>query len=153
MRWYRKSDLFFNKQRNTEIWLREDNNGIDEFEIDLYLGKKTNLIGLKQNIIDSIKSQLKYYRATREKLYAKNNLEYVAECPVTGFDTARTQPVAQIYGAEYVRTPDTGHVYVKYRPKSSAIENFYLNDITYAATYTDKDKASGNLCFFSGGIR
>ena len=145
MRWHKKSDLFINRDRNKETWIREDNSQTEEFGINLYLGKKTNLLGLKQNIIDSIKSQLEYYRTTREKLYAKDNLEYVPKCPVTGTDTSKTKPVANIYGAEYVQTPDTGHVYVKYRPKSTAIENFYLNDVTYAATYTNKEKANVRL--------
>jgi 2-polyprenyl-3-methyl-5-hydroxy-6-metoxy-1,4-benzoquinol methylase len=145
MKWYKKTDLNINRERNREIWIREENNHTEDFEVELYLGKKTNLVGLKKNIIDSIKEQLKYYRSSRAKLYEKDNLEYVPECPVTGIDTASTKPVVNIYGAEYVQTPDTGHVYVKYRPKSAAIENFYLNDVTYAATYTNRDKANVRL--------
>lgn len=145
MKWYRKSDLYIEKGEPREIWIREEKGTSETFEVDLFLGKKTNLVGLKKNIIDSIKTQLKYYKTSREKLYAAENLEYVPECPVTGFETSKASTVARIYGAEYVQTGDTGHVYVKYRPRSSAIENFYLNDVTYAATYTNKEKAQTRL--------
>jgi SAM-dependent methyltransferase len=64
---------------------------------------------------------------------------------VTGISTKECVEVANIYGAHYVQTPDTGHVFVMNRPTLKSIKDFYLNDVTYAATYTDKASAETRL--------
>ncbi len=130
---------------NREIWTRENGSRSEEFEVDIYLGKKTNLLALKKDIVSSIKKQLKYYKDSREKLFTESELEYVATCPVTGISTEETDHVATIYGGEYVQTPDTGHVYLRKRPTKKAIHNFYLNDVNYATTYTNREGAEFRL--------
>ena len=40
-------------------------------------------------------------------------MELVESCPITGISTEKTKPVSTIYNAEYVQTPDTGHVYLR----------------------------------------
>jgi len=147
MEWKKLTDLNQQGDRAKESWIRFENGLSRQFDLDIYLGKKTDLLSLKKNIVDSIKGQLKYYAETRKKLYGTpvDEKEYVASCPVTGIATEKCTPVANIYGAEYVQTPDTGHVFVKYRPSKTAIHDFYLNDVTYAATYTDKAGAEKRL--------
>ena len=144
MKWFKQSPLVGDGERSNESWIRKDNGTAEEFPVDLYLGKKTNLLTLKKNIVESIKSQVEYYNKSRKELYAGDN-EYVSECPVTGISTEETKEVANIYGAVYVQTPDTGHVYVKNRPTKNTIHDFYLNNVTYAATYTDKKAAESRL--------
>lgn len=144
MKWYRKSSLHLQGQNEKEIWSREQGEDTEDFSVEIDMGKKTNLLKLKSNIIDSIKSKLDYYSETRLKLYS-GPTDYVDKCPVTGVDTESCIDVANIYGAKYVQTPDTGHVFVKNRPTKKSISDFYLNDITYAATYTDKEKAEFRL--------
>jgi len=144
MNWSKKTSLNQQGSTRTETWIRNEGNKDDDFEVDLYLGKKTNLLGLKKDIVSDLTSQLKYYKESREKLYS-GEIDLVDRCPVTGISTEETTPVADIYGANYVQTPDTGHVYVKNRPSNKAINDFYLNDITYAATYTNKASAESRL--------
>lgn len=141
--WNKQTSLGSPTGCTQETWLRTTDSGIESYDIDLYLGKKTDLLSLKKNLVDTIKAQLEYFKTTREELYT--DTEPVVNCPVTGIDTSLTTPLINIYGAEYVVTPDTGHVYVKNRPRKSAIDNFYLNNVTYAATYTDKAKAEERL--------
>ena len=83
-------------------------------------------------------------KKSRKELYAGEG-EYVEKCPVSGIPTEETTEIADIYGAKYVQTPDTGHVYVKNRPTQNTIHDFYLNNVTYAATYTDKSAAESRL--------
>ena len=143
--WNRKSSLSLRNQRDTETWIRNDEEKSSEFEIDLYLGKKTNLVALKKNLIDTIKKQLEYYRSSREELYSAPEMELVESCPITGISTEKTKLISTIYNAEYVQTPDTGHVYLRKRPTENAINDFYLNNITYSATYTNKEAAEFRL--------
>ncbi|MDN5199978.1 class I SAM-dependent methyltransferase [Fulvivirgaceae bacterium BMA10] len=145
MNWHKKTALNTQGEKSREIWIREDEREALNFDLDVYLGKKTDLLNLKKNIVESIKKQLTYYLESRTKLYAGDDKEYVDVCPITGISTEQTSDVANIYGAEYVQTPDTGHVYVKYRPSKKSIHDFYLNDVTYAATYTDKKSAESRL--------
>ncbi|MEL6864691.1 MAG: class I SAM-dependent methyltransferase [Bacteroidota bacterium] len=143
-KWFKQTSLIQQGEQNKETWIRRDGDRLEEYPVDLYLGKKTNLLKLKKNIVENIKNKVSYYQESRKKLYADDH-EYVDKCPVTGISTEETTPVANIYGAQYVQTPDTGHVYVKNRPSKKAIHNFYLNDVTYAATYTDKKAAESRL--------
>jgi len=147
MLWNKLTSLNQQGTKDQEKWIRTKGEETESFDLDIYLGKKTDLLGLKKNIVETLKKQLKYYSETRKKLYAgsEDEKEFVDKCPVTGVETSKTTPVANIYGAEYVQTPDTGHVYVKHRPSSHSINDFYLNDVTYAATYTDKKSAESRL--------
>lgn len=143
LNWQKQTSLVQQGERASEIWIREASDR-EEFPVELFLGKKTDLLGLKKDIVESIKEKLKYYKESREKLYA-GDTTYVEKCPVTGCPTKNALDVATIYGAEYVQTPDTGHVYVKNRPSHKAINDFYLNDVTYAATYTNRATAEKRL--------
>ena len=144
MKWFKQSPLVADGERSKEYWIRKNNGTTEDFSVDLYLGKKTNLLKLKKNIVENIKDKVEYYNKSRKELYSGEN-EYVASCPVTGIATEEAKEVADIYGAKYVQTPDTGHVYVKNRPTKKTIHDFYLNNVTYAATYTDKKAAESRL--------
>ncbi|MEO1434555.1 MAG: class I SAM-dependent methyltransferase [Bacteroidota bacterium] len=144
MKWLKQSPLHLDGDSSQETWIRIDDNKADEYPMDLYLGKKTDLLSLKKNIVSRIKEKIEYYNSSRKELYS-GETEYVESCPVTGIETAKASEVADIYGATYVQTPDTGHVYVKNRPTQKTIHNFYLNNVTYAATYTDKSAAESRL--------
>lgn len=144
MSWSKKTSLVQQGGTDQETWIREEGADANQFGMDIYLGKKTDLLNLKRNVVGNLSEKLTYYAESRKKLYG-GETEYVDRCPVTGISTEKTTPVANIYGAEYVQTPDTGHVYVKNRPSKKAINDFYLNDVTYASTYTDKASAEGRL--------
>lgn len=141
--WNKSTPLVQQGERAQEQWLRQKDT-TETFPVDLYRGKKTDLLSLKKNIVQSIAEKVAYYQDSRRKLYS-DETEYVEACPVTGIATEEANEVANIYGAQYVQTPDTGHVYVKNRPSKKAINDFYLNDVTYAATYTDKKSAESRL--------
>lgn len=144
--WNKLTSLHFKGDCDQEVWIRRgEDGGMEEFPVDLYMGKKTNLLSLKKDIVSNLKSKVDYYRTSRRKLYQDSELEYVPQCPVTGIATEDCVEVANIYGAKYVQTPDTGHVFVKERPTQKAIHDFYLNDVTYAATYTSKESAESRL--------
>jgi SAM-dependent methyltransferase len=131
--------------QSAEIWSRVEGETRNEYEVKTFLGKKTDLLKLKSNIVDSLGSKQKYYRESREKIYAPENLEAVQTCPVCGTSSKETIPAVNIYGAQYAHCLECTHVYVLERPTKSAIEGFYLNDVTYAATYTDKEAAESRL--------
>lgn len=147
MEWFKTTDLNSEGTFARELWIRKTGNKVNKYPMDIYLGKKTDLLRLKKNLIQDIKKQLQYYSKTRKSLYSRSNkeMEYVSHCPITGIPTEKARTVAKIYGAEYVQTPDTGHVYVKYRPTKKQIHNFYLNSVNYAITYTNKASAQKRL--------
>lgn len=144
MKWHKKIHLSQNEKANKETWLRTNQQQVEEYELEIYLGKKTNLLDLKQNIIGNIQEKIDYYQASRSELY-QGETELVKECPVTGITVEKCTEVANVYGAKYVQTPDTGHIFVKNRPTKNTIHDFYLNNVTYAATYTDKKSAESRL--------
>jgi len=144
LKWLKEADLNMQGQIGSEKWIRSDGSNIITYPMDIFLGKKTNLLNLKHDIVNNIKEKVEYYRKTRQKLYSGNKV-YVENCPVTNSNTEDATLVANIYGAEYVQSYSTGHVYVKYRPAESQINKFYLNDVTYAATYANKESAETRL--------
>ncbi len=145
MIWYKKEALSPSGSLRTEQWIREEGKSVSEFEVMTYLGKKTDLLSLKKNIVENIKKQLEYYKSSREKIYQPENLEAVECCPVCGTSADNTTEQVNIYGARYASCNNCSHVYVLERPTQTAIEGFYLNDVTYAATYTDKKAAESRL--------
>lgn len=145
MKWLKTTPLSDKGERNTENWIREHDNDTKSFEVNTYLGKKTDLLSLKKNIVETLKKQQKYYKESRTDIYKPENTEPVSSCPVCGEDSENTVPKTTIYGANYAMCNHCTHVYVLNRPSKSAIEGFYLNDVTYAATYTDKKAAESRL--------
>lgn len=147
LKWQKITSLNQQGEKDTETWIRNIDGVTESYDLDIYMGKKTDLLGLKKNIVEKIKKNLDYYSETRKKLYAGSNdqKEHVTNCPITGISSDKAKEVANIYGAQYIQTPDTGHVYVKFRPSKTSINDFYLNDVTYAATYTDKTAAESRL--------
>lgn len=147
MKWFKMSGMSESGDKQTEKWIRKSDENIEEFDVELYLGKKTNLSNFKKNSVETIKSNLEYYKKSREGLYLvnKSDQELVTTCPVTGISVEKCDDVVNIYGAEYVKTPDTGHVFLKYRAKEKAINSFYTNDITYSTTYTNKETIDSRM--------
>ncbi len=128
-----------------EKWIREEGDQFESFDVQVFPGKKTDLLGLKKNIVDTIRSKQDYYKKTREDIYRPENLEAVTHCPVCEASSDNASLQVNIYGAEYASCNQCTHVYVLKRPTKTAIEGFYLNDVTYAATYTDKVSAESRL--------
>ncbi|MBI4647573.1 MAG: methyltransferase domain-containing protein [Bacteroidia bacterium] len=145
MKWYKTTPLVQQGSEDAEIWLRKSKNGTFEFPVDIYLGKKTDLLTLKKNIVESIKKQVEYYRNSRRLLYSQSETENVSSCPVCNESSENTITKLSVYGAEYVQCNNCSHLFVIRRPSQKAIHNFYLSDISYAATYTDKKSAESRL--------
>lgn len=141
MNWYKKTTLDPRRESNQEIWIRDN----EEFVVETLLGKKTNLLALKKDIVGSLAEKVDYYQTSRKDIYLPENLELVKECPVCQSSSEKTKSEVNIYGAEYVSCDNCTHIYVKYRPTKTAIDGFYLNNVTYAATYTDKSSAESRL--------
>ncbi|MCR9253060.1 MAG: class I SAM-dependent methyltransferase [bacterium] len=145
MKWIRQEAMSEYGEEKNEIWIRQNDESSESFNVKTYLGKKTNLLKLKKSIVEDIPKQLEYYKETREDIYKPENVEQVDKCPVCQSSSSETTSKSNIYGANYVQCKNCTHVYVIKRPTKSAIEGFYLNNITYAATYTDKSAAESRL--------
>ena len=145
MDWLKTTKLTQEGSRDSETWIRKEKDTVETFDVDLYLGKKTDLISLKKNIVSSIEKNVKYYKETRTKLFEGKDMELVTECPVCGKDSKDVELKSVIFGAKYSQCSKCSHVYLSERPNKKSISNFYLNDVTYAATYTDKSAAESRL--------
>jgi 2-polyprenyl-3-methyl-5-hydroxy-6-metoxy-1,4-benzoquinol methylase len=145
MEWYKTTDLSQQGEKGIEKWIREENGNKKEFELEVFLGKKTNLLKLKKNIVEKIKKNLDYYQKTRTELYNNSDMEDVLSCPVCSGSSKDSTKKSNIYGAQYVQCNICSHVYVIKRPAQKTIHDFYLNNITYAATYTDKSASESRL--------
>lgn len=143
--WFKKTSLSTSEENFTETWIREENEDSKSFDVDIYLGKKTDLISLKKDIVKKIKDNIKRYQESRTKLFSESEMENVEECPVCESSSKNIVQRSEIYGAKYCECTNCSHVYLIERPTNKAIHNFYLNDVTYAATYTDKAAAESRL--------
>lgn len=143
MKWYKKELL--SASSNQSQWIRESDGKEEEFAIEQYLGKKTDLLGLKKNVVQNLTEQLAHFQESRTKIYNQEDMNLVEKCCVCGLSSENAILQVSIYGADYVQCQNCTHVYVKNRPSKAAIEGFYLSDITYAATYTDKKAAESRL--------
>lgn len=145
MIWTKKTSLVQQGTEDKEVWSRDINGSKSDFPMNIYLGKKMDMTTLKKGIIDTIHQQNEFYKKSRTDLYQAENTEPVTACMITDVSTDDCKPVATIYGAEYVQTPDTGHVLVKRRPTEKAIHDFYTTSTSYSSTYTDKASSEVRL--------
>lgn len=143
--WQRVSPLQNLPNKSKEIWIRNTNDKDERFNVEIFFGKKTDLLALKKSIVDTLSEKIAYYQKSRTELYGAPNREPVTACPVCDHTSADAVSQVTIYGAEYVQCQSCSHVYVKERPAQKTIYDFYLNDVTYAATYTDKPSAERRM--------
>ncbi|MGI9541787.1 MAG: class I SAM-dependent methyltransferase [Cyclobacteriaceae bacterium] len=143
MKWYKKEPLA--TVGGQSKWIRVADDREQEFVVENYLGKKTDLLGLKKNVVQNLTDQLAHFKETRTSIYHQDDMDLVDSCCICGFSSDNASLQVSIYGADYVQCQNCTHVYVKKRPSKAAIEGFYLSDITYAATYTDKKAAESRL--------
>lgn len=146
MLWSRTAPLAATTEaEGMETWLREEGDETLAFRISVLYGKKTDLLKLKSNVVSSLKDTIAYHQKSRGALYAGDAMEEVGECPVCRTPSSSAVERVVIHGASYVQCAGCSHVYVKRRPTSEAIGQFYLSDTNYAATYVDKSAAEHRL--------
>jgi 2-polyprenyl-3-methyl-5-hydroxy-6-metoxy-1,4-benzoquinol methylase len=145
MKWIKETPLVQQGNENEEKWIRQENGSDASFPVTLYLGKKMDMTTLKKGILESIRKQNEFYKKSRTELYGGNDMQHVKACMITGISADKCAPVANVYGAEFIQTPDTGHVFVKQRPSERAIHEFYSHNSSYASTYTDKASSEERL--------
>ncbi|MBT6227758.1 MAG: class I SAM-dependent methyltransferase [Candidatus Scalindua sp.] len=140
-KWYREHPLGCVGGDRKEKWICKDSNDniIDEAEIAITIGKKTDLLALKKRVLSEIKEQIKYFKRTRKELYAVPDYEAVDVCPVCDARVVDSEEKVVIYGAKYSQCKKCSHVYVVNRASKKAIGEFYLSNVNYASTYTDKE--------------
>ncbi|MGD1889618.1 MAG: class I SAM-dependent methyltransferase, partial [Cyclobacteriaceae bacterium] len=146
MKWYRRETLApIQHTQSEETWIRQQDDQEEAFPLTTFLGKKTNLLKLKKNVVESITQQLAYFKKTRTEVYNQPDKQPVLSCPVCGTPSSESQHQVTIYGAQYVTCNCCSHAYVINRPTPNALHQFYLSDVNYAATYTDKASAEARL--------
>lgn len=146
MPWSRTLPLELSDDRSGERWIRENGHGgTDTFALDVTLGKKTDLLGLKEGVVSTLKDQQEHFRTSRTEIYGKPGRVKVESCPVCQASSEGSRFQVEIYGARYHQCPQCSHVYVIERPSEASINQFYLSDVNYAATYTDRKRAESRL--------
>jgi len=135
MIWKLAQPLTITEQAIEEHWIRE---GL-AFPVTTRFGKKTNLLRLKKEIIETLKKQVAYYNESRRSLFEAEDLEVVGECMVCGAKASDSTPKAEVYGATFSQCPECTHVFRSAGPTKEAVEEFYRTDTHYAATYTSRE--------------
>ena len=138
-KWYREQSFNLEGCGRKERWVFQARNNVrKEYEIILTLGKKTDLLSLKKNVLTDLKKQVEYFSKTRRQLYRPDKTENVEKCPVCKNSSTDSDEKVNIYGAKYNQCRKCTHVYVVNRPFKKTISDFYLSNVNYASTYTDK---------------
>jgi len=145
MKWSRICPLAVNGGDNREIWERRSDFGSDSFPMIMTYGKKTDLLKLKSSVVSSLPTTIAHHQQTRRRLYSAEQMDDVDKCPVCGSSSEQATDQIAIHGACYVQCLQCSHVFVRKRPTKTAISQFYLSDVNYAATYTDRSVAESRL--------
>jgi 2-polyprenyl-3-methyl-5-hydroxy-6-metoxy-1,4-benzoquinol methylase len=144
-KWKKLAALDQAEEARQETWFRMEEGKEESFDVSILKGKKTDLLSLKKDVVGSIKTQVERFRESRTRLYAAPDHERVASCPVCEASSTDTREGKTIYGAHYRQCNVCSHVYVVNRPSRKTISNFYLSDVNYASTYTNKTAAESRL--------
>ena len=121
----------------TEIWLYKDKKKTLTYEVETTLGKPVNIISLKSNMVDNYSLHVKKMQNSRKKLFKKNNLEPIANCPICKNKAKGLPVIFKVYGAEYIQCQNCTHCFVKNRLTEKSLKKFYSKDTTYQSTYAD----------------
>lgn len=145
IQWKKLSGLDQSEDAGREVWHRVEDGKQESYDVSILKGKKTDLLSLKKDVVGSIKAQVERFKESRTRLYAAPDHEQVQHCPVCEAPSANTRNGTVIYGAKYRQCNACSHVYVVNRPSRKTISNFYLSDVNYASTYTNKTAAESRL--------
>ena len=104
--------------------------------MNITIGKKTEILLLKKNVINSFVEHVSYIKSTRRALY-RGKLERVMRCPVCAASTKNSLFKMAVYGGKYHECLNCSHHFIIDRPARRALEQFYSTDKRYASTYTD----------------
>lgn len=141
MRWTKETALFHTRNQSDEVWRRHLGEGhVQAFDMEIRLGKRTDMLQLKKEIVENLESKVSEYQKSRGDLFRTPNMIEVEQCCVCGSEHTYSDGV-EIYGANYVQCSNCSHVYLASRPDDTAISEFYKNDDGYSATYTDRKSA------------
>ena len=53
LKWQKLTSLNQQGERDTETWIRKEGGQVESYDLDLYMGKKTDLLGLKKNMVST----------------------------------------------------------------------------------------------------
>lgn len=115
-------------------------------KVEVTLGKATDLLRLKSNIVaDFAVNSKKMNQLRQELLFSKNRLRRVTSCPVCSFSAKRARPRLTIYGLTYVQCPNCSHCFCDRMLTKTALERFYSQSVKYQSTWTDRKTAEIRL--------
>lgn len=138
MNWYKQTPLHLDKNQKNEIWTRENGKEISRFDVDIYLGKKTDMLSQKKNIVETISKQIQSYKNSRTEYFSTQNKEQFHNCPICNAKTNNLKTIVNIYGAEYVQCEECSHAFVREFPKERTVFNYYFSSINFVANNLDK---------------
>ncbi len=136
LEWTKKQSFEVSKSQ-FETWYLNYEGQKKEFEVYVERGKPFDVAGLKKLSINEYLKKVESVSSSRLNLYKdKNNLDFVKYCPVC--KSEKSNKSLEIYKASYHQCNYCTHYYVKYRPTSEAITNYYSSNEEYQKTYADK---------------
>lgn len=106
--------------------------------VNLRLGKKIDIFGLKFDKLKNFNSAVTYLRSNRTSLFKNYKLQKVKRCPICNSSSSKSKFKVEIYGASYFQCLKCQHVYILERPTDRALTRFYSCNQRYAFDYTDK---------------
>ncbi|KKP26339.1 MAG: Methionine biosynthesis protein MetW-like protein [candidate division TM6 bacterium GW2011_GWE2_31_21] len=142
MKWFRSVPMFNNELKSRlEIWSLCESLSFcckKQFQVSVDLGKSTNVLSLKREVLQNLKAEILSVRTSRQALYSATNTKKIEKCPVCEISALNSEFKFKIYDGNYCQCSNCGHCFVINRPTKQVLQKFYSSDSHYSSTYTDK---------------
>jgi len=117
-----------------------DNGSAYSFDIRVKTGKPFDVVKLKESSLEEVVEYSNRLNAIASQIYTDTaTLNRLKSCPCCFTEVAEVGSYMQVFGVNYTRCRNCGHVFVAEQPDSAILESIFRNSETHSSTYVDKD--------------
>jgi len=126
----------------------DDDRVVASFDVEVTVGKRLDVVGLKGTSLEDIHSYAKFLSASAAKLYdLEQPMRRIASCPCCDADTGEAPDFMGVFGVTYKRCLACGHCFVPVQPSLDALTEYYEES---SVTYTDREAIEIRLAHVVG---
>jgi 2-polyprenyl-3-methyl-5-hydroxy-6-metoxy-1,4-benzoquinol methylase len=139
MGWTRRCELAgVPRERCLEHWDYRAGAETISCEVDVTIGKKLDVLGLKGTALSDVRGYAQFLAATAARLYGPGAPRRAIErCPACGSDAAAPDAIV-VFGQAYARCGACGHGFVRHQPAAATLDAVFSDSDEHAAVYVDR---------------
>lgn len=124
----------------------QDNGSVCSFDVRVSTGKPFDVVQLKGSSLQEVVEYSSRLEVIASQLYAATvPRNQITNCPCCSTKVVKASSYMQVFGINYTRCHNCGHVFVAEQPDSEVLEAVFRNSQTHSSPYIDKEAIEGRI--------